>query len=208
MQSQRDALQSQPDALQSQRDALQSGPPAVSAPSTAPVRAVHRPRRPVLYTFGAITGIGLITFGLSWQYPMLNGRQIGPGLLPLLAAAGLTVMGALLLIDEIRHGSLLVGDGAEQAGSEQTPAELKATHHKIIWVAVITIAACIAIPLLGMLPALTVLAFVISAFVEKMRKITSAIVAAATFVAMYVIFVLVLQVQMPFGVFSPSFWGA
>lgn len=168
----------------------------------------HRARKPVLYTFGGITLLGVIVFTLSWQYPLFNGHQIGPGFLPRLASAGMTVMGALLIMDELRRGSVLVGDGAVVEGSEQTPEELKATHRKLIWVGVLTLAACVAVGVLGLLPSLTILAFLLSAFVEKMTKRISAVIAAATFVVMYLIFVVILKVQMPFGIFDAGFWGA
>jgi hypothetical protein len=169
--------------------------------------APHRARKPVLYTFGGITLLGIVVFALSWQYPMLTGHQIGPGFLPRLAAAGMTVMGVLLLMDELRGGSVLVGDGAVVEGADQTPAELKATHRKLIWVGVLTLAACIGVWLLGLLPSLTILAFLLSAFVEKMTKPVSAMIAAATFAMMYLIFVVILNVQMPFGIFDAAFWG-
>lgn len=167
----------------------------------------HIPRKPVLYTFGGITIIGIAAFTMSWQYPLMSGHQMGPGMVPLIASAGLTVLGVLLLVDEIRRGSILEGDGAGAAEIEQTPEQLKATHRKLVLVGLITLAACLLFPLLGLLPALCVAIFALSAFVEKMPKALSAIIAAAAFGVMYVIFVAVLHVDMPFGAFSPEFWS-
>lgn len=176
--------------------------------ASEPAVAGHTARKPVLYTFAGLILLGLVFFTLSWQYPFMAGHQIGPGFLPSIASGALILIGVLLVLDELRSGSILEGDGAVAVVEEQTPEELKATHRRLIFVGVLTLLACVAFPLLGILPSLTILAFVLSAFVEKMPKITSAIVAAATFVGFYVIFVTVLNVQLPFGIFDPQFWGA
>lgn len=182
--------------------------PAPPDASGTVAAAGHTARRPVLYAFSGIVLLGLVVFTLSWQYPFMAGNQIGPGFLPRIASAGLILIGALLLMDEFRSGSILEGDGAVAVMQEQTPEELKATHRKLIVVGILTPIACLLFPLLGILPSLTILAFVLSAFVEKMPKLTSAIVAAATFAGFYLIFVTVLNVQLPFGIFDPQFWGA
>lgn len=168
----------------------------------------HTARKSVLYTYAGIILLGLVIFTLSWQYPFMAGNQIGSGFLPRIASAGLILIGALLLRDELRSGSILEGDGAGALVVEQTPAELKATHRKLRYVAILTPISCLVFPLIGILPSLTILAFALSAFVEKMPKIMSAIIAAATFVVFYLIFVTVLNVQLPFGIFDPQFWGA
>ena len=173
-----------------------------------PAAVRHTARKSVLYTFAGIILLGLVIFTLSWQYPFMAGDQIGPGFLPRIASAGLILIGAFLLRDELRSGSILEGDGAGALVVEQNAAELKATHRKLVYVAILTPVSCLLFPLIGILPSLTILAFVLSAFVEKMPKITSAIVAAATFVVFYLIFVTMLNVQLPFGIFDPQFLGA
>lgn len=173
-----------------------------------PVAVRHTARKSVLYTFAGIILLGLVFFTLSWQYPFMAGDQIGSGFLPRIASAGLILIGAFLLRDELRSGSILEGDGAGALVVEQNAAELKATRRKLVYVAILTPVSCLLFPLIGILPSLTILAFVLSAFVEKMPKITSAIVAAATFVVFYLIFVTMLNVQLPFGIFDPEFFGA
>lgn len=173
-----------------------------------PKQVRRTPRKPVLYMFGGIIVVGLAFFTLSFQYEFFLGKQIGPGFLPAIASAGMILMGVLLLKDELRSGSILEGDGAIAVVQEQTAAELKATHVKLVFVGILTPIACLLFPLLGLLPSLTILAFVLSAFVEKMPKVTSAIVAAATFGIFYLIFVTVLNVPLPFGIFDPQFWSA
>lgn len=180
-------------------------PPDAAVPDT---RGSHTARRPVLYTFSGIVLLGLVVFTLSWQYPFMAGHQIGPGFLPRIASAGLILIGVLLLMDELRSGSILEGDGAVAVIQEQTPEEVKATHRRLIFVGILTVVSCVLFPVLGILPSLTILAFVLSAFVEKMPKLVSAVVAAATFAGFYLIFVTVLNVQLPFGIFDPQFWGA
>lgn len=183
---------------------MASAPDGAVAESTPKARA----RKPVLYMFGAIVVVGLVFLTLSFQYDFLLGKQIGPGFLPRVAAIGLILMGVLLIIDELRAGSILVGDGAIAVVEEQTKDEVKKTHRKLIIVAVLTPIACLLFPILGLLPSLTILAFVLSAFVEKMPKIRSAIVAVVTFGVLYLIFIVVLQVPLPFGIFDPQFWRA
>lgn len=182
-------------------------PPSAGA-AAVPARGRHSARKPVLYSFAGITVLGLVVFTLSWLYPFMIGDQIGPGFLPGLASAGLILMGVLLLKDELRSGSILEGDGANADAVDQTPAERKATHRRLLYVAIFTPVSCLLFPILGLLPSLTILAFVLSAFVEKMPKLVSAIVALATFAVLYLIFVTVLSVQLPFGIFDPRFWGA
>lgn len=181
-----------------------------SAPDEAAVEGTprSRARKPVLYMFGGIVVVGLVFLTLSFQYDLLLGKQIGPGFLPRVASAGMILMGVLLIIDELRSGSILEGDGAIAVVEEQTKDEVKKTHRKLIIVGILTPVACLLFPILGLLPALTILAFVLSAFVERMPKIKSAIVALVTFGVLYLIFIVVLQVPLPFGIFDPQFWSA
>lgn len=168
----------------------------------------HSARKSVLYMFCMIILVGLIFFTLSWQYPLMLGQQVGPGFVPCIASAAMITMGVLLLLDELKRGSILEGDGAISVVEEQSGPELKATRKKLIWVGILTPIACLLFPVLGLLPSLTILAFVLSAFVERMPKAASAIVAAATFGVFYLIFVMVLRVPLPFGIFDPQFWSS
>lgn len=174
-----------------------------------PEPARERARKPVLYMFGAIIVVGLVGFTMSFAYPFFLGQQIGPAMLPAVASGGMILVGALLLADELRSGSILEGDGAVAvAEQEQTKAELKATHHKLIMVGILTPIAVLLFPILGILPSLVILAFVLSAFVEKMPIMISAIIAICTFIVFYALFVMMLNVSLPFGIFGPKFWSS
>lgn len=171
--------------------------------------AGRSPRRSVLTAYVILIMIGAaFSLGAWLSYPLLleNG-QVGPGLMPTVAGAALVLVGVLLVRQERRTGSVLEGDGAAVDTSAEDREERKRTHRKLITVLGATVAAAALIPLLGLLPVMSLLVFSLSVFVERRPWWQALLVSIAAFAVAYLIFVVVLMTPLPFGIFNPDVWS-
>ena len=78
---------------------------------------------------------------------------------------------------------------------------------KLITVVGSTVIAVALLPLLGLLPALTLLVIFHTAVVERQRWWKALASAVGAFVVSYLIFIVILGTPLPFGLFNPALWG-
>lgn len=166
------------------------------------------PRRAVVIAYGALTAIGAAFFALSFNYPWSSSDgSIGAATLPRTASALLILLGLLLVRQELRGGSIREGDGLVAEDAAHTPEEVRALRRKLITVFAAMVVTALLVPFLGLLLALAVLTLFLTAVVEKQPLVRSLLVAAGTFVVAYLIFVVLLQVPLPFGLLDPDVWS-
>lgn len=167
---------------------------------TATTDGARQVRRSVLIAYGALGVIGAGFFALSFQYDFtVRDGLVGPALLPRVAGAILAVIGLLLALQEWRSGSVLAGD----SGSDEQAEKLdRRTVVKLLSVFGGITAALLITPVIGLLPALTLLALALMIVVERMPVVTSLIIGVAAGVVGHLLFGVVLQVPLPLGVFE------
>ena len=164
----------------------------------------HSARRAVIIAYGVIALIGALFFALSFQYDFHRYEdQVGPGSLPRIAGAVVLVLGIALMIQEARTGSVLLGDsGVEE---EQSEGMSRKTVIKLLTVFGIIILAVLLVPVLGLIPPLVLLVAALTIFVERMPVLPSLAVTDGAAVVAYALFVMVLRVPIPMGVFEELF---
>lgn len=172
----------------------------------APIKK-RSPRRRVLVAYCTLLLVGL-AFGLGGlSYPFtLEDGLIGPAALPVVSGLLLVFVSVLLIVQEVRGGSILEGDGVVSEEHED-PAERAAVRKKLITVVGSTVIAVALLPLLGLLPALTLLVIFHTAVVERQRWWKALASAVGAFVVSYLIFIVILGTPLPFGLFNPALWG-
>ncbi len=160
----------------------------------------RRVRRGVVIAYGVVAVLGAAFFALSFQYDFFKqGDLVGPGFLPRIAGAVLAVLGLLLVMQEVRTGSTLAGD----SGIDETQAPMdRKTALKIVLVFGLITATLLLSPVLGMIPSLYLLILALTLAVERMPVIPSLIICTAAAVVGYVLFVIVLRVPIPMGIFG------
>lgn len=172
---------------------------------TAPVRA----RRPVLIAYGALTALGALFFAGSFAYPWTSPEDgtLGAGALPRTAGLLLTLFGVLLIRQELRTGSVLEGDGHVEEGAAVTAEEAHGIRAKLIVVVVTMVVAALLVPFLGLLPALALMTLFLTAVVERRPLGQAVLVSGLVLAVSYLLFVVVLRVPLPFGLFDPAVWS-
>ncbi|WP_306321619.1 MULTISPECIES: tripartite tricarboxylate transporter TctB family protein [unclassified Streptomyces] len=172
--------------------------------------APSRARRPVLVAYGALTALGALFFAGSFAYPWTQPEDgtIGAGVMPRTAGLLLTVLGLLLVRQELRTGSVLEGDGhVEEAAADGGAEEARRVRTKLIVVVVTMVVTALLVPFLGLLPALTLMTLFLTAVVERQPLARSVLVAALVFALSYLLFITVLSIPLPFGLFDPAVWS-
>ncbi|TDC63251.1 tripartite tricarboxylate transporter TctB family protein [Streptomyces hainanensis] len=167
-------------------------------------------RTPVVVAYGVLAAVGALFLALSFEYHWTNPEDgaVGPGALPRVAGLALLLLGLVLVRQEIRVGSALEGDGLVVEDAAHTPEERRRVRRKLLAVVATMVVTALAIPLLGLLPALTLMTLFLAAVVERQPPLRSLLVAGATYAVAHLIFVVVLRVPLPLGVFDPAVWSA
>ncbi len=160
----------------------------------------QRARRSVLVAYAILSAVGAGFFLLSFQYDFsVRGGLVGPGFLPRIAGGALAVIGLLLVAQELRGGSVLKGDSGSDEAAERIS---RSTAIKLVAVfAGITIALLVT-PVIGLLPAFTLLVLALMLFVERMPVLPSILIAVTAGVVAHLLFGVALQVPLPLGVFE------
>lgn len=163
--------------------------------------APRRVRRGVVAAYGVIALIGAAFFALSFEYDFFRyGDQVGPGFLPRVAGMLALLLGIALIVQEIRTGSVLLGDsGVEEDGDTGMS---RASMIKLLTVFGLIILAVLLVPVLGLIPPLVLLVGTLTIAIERMPILPSILVAALAAAIAYALFVLVLRVPIPMGVFE------
>ncbi len=179
----------------------------MSAPDTT---GTTRARPSVLAAHAVLCAVGTLFFLGSFAYPWTSVADgtIGPGALPRVAGLALAVIGAVMLYQEARTGTLLEGDGHVEEGSEHSAEEKRAIHRKLVTVSAAIICAGVLIPFLGLLPALALMTLYLTIRVERLRPPVALTASIGVLVVCYLLFVVLLRVPLPLGVFDPALWSA
>lgn len=161
-------------------------------------------RRAILIAYGVIALTGALFFALSFQYDFHRYEdQVGPGFLPRIAGGIVLLLGTALMVQEARVGSVLLGDSG--VDEEQSGGMSRTTVIKLLTVFGIIILAVLLVPVLGLIPPLVLLVAALTIFVERMPVLPSVAVTVGAAVVAYALFVLVLRVPIPMGVFEEMF---
>lgn len=167
--------------------------------TTAPVtEEKRRTRVSVMIAYGILALIGAGFFALSFQYAFTTAAgTVGPAFLPRIVGALTAVLGIALAVQEVRVGSVLLGDsGSAEDGSRLS----RGTLVKLVSVFGLMTLALLLVPVLGLILPLTLLVLVVTVFLERMPVLPSIIVTISAAVVAYVLFVVILQFPIPMGI--------
>lgn len=165
------------------------------------VAAKRLVRKDVLATYVILLVIGLLFFLVSFSYEFYRGGQmgrVGPGYLPRFSGALLALLSIGLLLQEVRKGSNLAGDSGVDEKSDLTGE----TTRKIIYILVVITAALLLTPYLGLIVSMVLTVPVLTIFVEKMKLLPSLLLSLGVAVVGYTLFVYLLNIPMPMGIFE------
>ncbi|SEG34433.1 Tripartite tricarboxylate transporter TctB family protein [Nonomuraea solani] len=124
-----------------------------------------------------------------------EGGQVGPGFLPLASGVALALISAACLLQSVR--------AAPSPDDTDTDTDADPARLRTLWTVFgLLLAALLLVPLTGFLVAFGLLVFAVSAFVEKQRLLSAAIVAVVATLVIYAVFVLFLAVPLPGGMFG------
>ncbi|MBR8744278.1 tripartite tricarboxylate transporter TctB family protein [Nocardiopsis sp. MG754419] len=184
-------------------------PPRTPDTATSPDAAV-RARPSVLAAHAVLCAVGTVFFLGSFAYPWttVEDGTVGPGALPRVAGLALALIGALMLLREMRTGTILEGDGHVEEDSEHAAEEQRTVRRKLIVVSITIVCAGALIPFLGMLPTLALLTLFLTLRVERLRPPVALAASFGVLVVCYLLFVVLLRVPLPLGVFDPALWSA
>lgn len=169
---------------------------------STPTQTPRRVRRGVLIAYGVIALIGAFFFAFSLQYDFYRYEdQVGPGFMPRVVGMIVLLLGVALIMQEIRTGSVLKGDSGVDDEQGEDGLSRK-TVIKLLSVFGLIILTVILVPVLGLIPPLVLLVAALTIAIERMPIIPSIIVSAGAAALAYVLFVMVLRVPVPMGVFE------
>lgn len=186
-----------------------------SAPNTSGTApAPDRARWPMRAAHTVLAAVGTLFFLGSFAYPWTTEEDgtIGPAVLPRVAGLLLLLVALALLRREERSGTALEGDGGDQepdsrAGGEKSPGG-PGSGRRLLVVAASLPCTGLLIPVLGMLPALALLTLFLTLAVERLRPWVALTASAGVLIVCYLLFVVLLRVPLPLGLFDPALWGA
>lgn len=144
---------------------------------------------------GLLALVGLIVVGRSYQYGLSDEGRIGPGAFPGALGLILALLGTYLVLKGVRTRSDAKLDTSE--ADSDADAEEQSNARKAFTVLGMVAVAIVAAPYVGLIPALTVLIFLIALVIEGVGLLRSFSLAAICFALYYGIFELLLAVPMP-----------
>ena len=137
---------------------------------------------PLLFIgFLAVVGLAFLAVSLTYDYWASFGP--GPGMLPSWLAGGLLVCTAFLLYAEL--------------GSARWVEVQPAGAHRLLIAIGLMVATALAVPFIGMMPALALFVFLFGSVIDRNSYRFSAFLSLATVGAIYLIFGVWLGVQFP-----------
>ncbi|SFS80649.1 tripartite tricarboxylate transporter TctB family protein [Saccharopolyspora flava] len=146
----------------------------------------------LLVVLGAAAAVSAPVYGVFGE----QGR-IGPGFMPLAAGLVLAVLSAAQLLGRPVAEAAPQAEDVDEAG--RTPARRAWILRRVL---VLLVAALALVPVIGLVPALTGLVWVISAWLEGRNPWSSLVFAVAAGAAVWVIFRVLLAVPLPTGLFG------
>lgn len=153
----------------------------------------------ILVAYIVIAAVGAAFFIGSFQYSYYRTDiQVGPGYLPRYAGALLMVLGLLLVIQAVQARK----DSAPTLSSKGLQAFNTSEMRKLALVFTCIVISLLLVPVLGLIVALGLLVATLTIVVERMPAIPSALFSAGAAVVAYVVFIVVLRVPLPMGIFE------
>ena len=170
-----------------------------------------RARREVLASRVVLIAMGAAFFLGSFAYDWAgDDGTVGAAVLPRTAGLLLVLVGAALVVQEVRSGAerddeaVGVAAGVVAGAEQPDPAS---TRRKLAVVLAAMLASALLIPITGLLPTLSLLTLFLCAVVERQPLLRSVGVAAGVGVVGHLLFVVLLRVPLPYGVFDPAVWS-
>jgi hypothetical protein len=164
-------------------------------------------RREVLVSRVVLVAVGVTFFLGSFAYDWSgDDGTIGTAVLPRTAGLLLVLVGIALVVQELRSGAERDDEpvGVVEAAEQPDPVR---TRRKLVVVLAAMLAAALLIPITGLLPTLSLLTLFLCAAVERQPLLRSVLVAAGVGVVGHLLFVVLLRVPLPLGVFDPAVWS-
>jgi hypothetical protein len=166
-----------------------------------------RARREVLASRVVLIAVGAAFFLGSFAYDWSgDDGTIGPAVLPRTAGLLLVLVGIALVAQELRSGAERDDEavGVIAAAEQPDPAD---TRRKLAVVLAAMLATALLIPITGLLPTLSLLTLFLCAVVERQPLLRSVGVATGVGLLGHLLFVVLLRVPLPYGVFDPAVWS-
>jgi hypothetical protein len=157
--------------------------------------------RVVLIAMGATFVLG--SFAYDWAG---DDGTIGPAVLPRTAGLLLVLVGAALVVQEVRSGAERDDEAVGVIAGTEQPDSVH-TRRKLVVVLAAMLASALLIPVTGLLPTLALLTLFLCAVVERQPLLRSVGVAAGVGLLGHLLFVVLLRVPLPYGVFDPAVWS-
>ena len=157
-----------------------------------------------------VLGTAAIIGGFGYDVISSNGR-IGAGFLPVMAAGAMVTFAvANLLIPRLRPEPATVESSIEHARADAEPdtdidiyGRSQKQRIRMLWTVLgLLVATVLLIPVLGFILAFGLLLVVIAVLVEKKKVLPSLVVSVIALASTYALFVGVLRVPLPEGIFG------
>ncbi|WP_432561886.1 tripartite tricarboxylate transporter TctB family protein [Kineococcus sp. SYSU DK003] len=158
-----------------------------------------------------VTGlVGALFFVLSFAYDWrLEDGSVGPAVLPRTASALLVLVSVARLVLAARRPAAAAAEPAATAvEADDAPVVEEVPHarRKLLLVCATVLVTALAIPYLGLLVTLGVMTLFLAAYVERQPLLRSLAVAVGTLAVSYLVFVVLLQIPLPWGLLDPAVW--
>jgi hypothetical protein len=161
----------------------------------------------------ALIGVGALVMALNLAFFSKDGTP-GPGFFPVLLSAALGVLGAALAVSSLRPAPVQVRAVGDVTDVETAPPpddeDGQTSWARMRKPALVGLAFVVALPLLtvlGFVVAMIALMAVLFYGVERRRGIGPAVAAIVVPIALYELFVELLGIQLPVGVFGLGVLG-
>lgn len=169
-----------------------------------------------------ITGVGVVFCIGAVSYKVVSAGRMGPGLMPMIAGLAMVVLGLVLTFSrpdsespgvviqddmEIGGGDGVAviptgGEAAEPSPAQAVAPVTEADHRRPWLILAVTVGALLVTPLIGLIPALALMALILMRLVEREPWMISLLITAALLVFGWLIFEEFLDVTLPWGVFG------
>lgn len=166
-----------------------------------------RARREVLTSRVVLIAVGAAFFLGSFAYDWAgDDGTIGAAVLPRTAGLLLVLVGAALVVQEVRSGAERDDEAVGVVGGAEPPDPAQ-TRRKLAVVLAAMLATALLVPITGLLPTLSLLTLFLCATVERQPLLRSVGLAVGVGVLGHLLFVVLLRVPLPYGVFDPAVWS-
>lgn len=148
-----------------------------------------------------LTALGVVFFVGGAGYGVVDSGRMGPGLMPALSGAALTVLGLVITWHGVATTERQIDHPLPADGEQAEAADTLGSRAARPWIIFgIVLAVLVATHFLGLLIALTAMVFGILLVVERLAIWIAVVASLGTLIVSWSIFVSLLGVPMPVGV--------